>query len=271
VLQGEGTMFYDSEALQVGKSKNSATLLSIDETSGDLVWYRPVAVAETNIDNMQIISSADGCYIGFNFEGELNIDGKTIENTGNKDIAIISIDPEGKLNGYKKFGSPDNETIKSLLYNKGMLYFGGDIEGASVERNIGKNRFIKIGNNQSDAYITYVTDLDFKSDVSGSKAQSTNVKLSNNTKNQFSVQEITASPIPFKDRISVSVRVSEMQEYDIQILDVLGKQVENKRKLLLKGFNVVDIDNLENLSAGVYIVKVMEANGLFKSIKIIKN
>jgi len=74
-------------------------------------------------------------------------------------------------------------------------------------------------------------------------------------------------PNPAKDKINIVFNEIPTADFEIQLLDVMGKLIKNQFVIRQKQ-SILDISNLNN---GVYIIKINSKDAWSKSIKIIKN
>ncbi|WP_298239540.1 T9SS type A sorting domain-containing protein, partial [uncultured Algibacter sp.] len=81
----------------------------------------------------------------------------------------------------------------------------------------------------------------------------------------FNLVDVQIFPNPFDDRISISLPLSIRNEIlEVTLYNLLGKQIVSKR--LISHTKLIQINNLDQLSQGVYILKVsllMENNQHF--------
>jgi len=89
-------------------------------------------------------------------------------------------------------------------------------------------------------------DLDGK--VNLSKIVSVKTKKTNQT--------ITVSPNPFTDYVNVNVDWNTAEVVFVKILNVQGKEIISKQITVNKGSNYFKIDNLSNLSSGIYLLQL---------------
>ncbi len=80
---------------------------------------------------------------------------------------------------------------------------------------------------------------------------------------------IKATPNPFQNSISVTFQSSSKKSIQVSIIDILGKTMFTKAYIAEKGNNVFNVDNLSQLAAGTYLLKITSNEGNFID-KIIK-
>lgn len=90
---------------------------------------------------------------------------------------------------------------------------------------------------------------------------------------QFSTASFTvkANPNPFRSQVSIIVEVAEDCHAELNLKDVNGKNIQNHQPKLIRGSNIVLIDQLETLSPGVYFIQLITDKGDYKTIKVVKD
>ena len=144
-----------------------------------------------------------------------------------------------------------------------------------IERSIDGIKFEKIGtvpgSINSNTVKTYLFDdakyAAFKYifyrlaqvDVDGTIKYSYIKKLSLPDEKVFGIAISSITPNPLKDIAKVKLLANIDATYNIQLLDVLGKQVSTQIVKLYKGENIVQI-NGANLQAGIYLLECTDAS-----------
>ncbi|MES2779690.1 MAG: T9SS type A sorting domain-containing protein [Bacteroidota bacterium] len=80
---------------------------------------------------------------------------------------------------------------------------------------------------------------------------------------------ISAFPNPFEDGFSISFNAPDNGVVSLQITDLQGRKVAQKAISATRGMNVIDMNNLESMEMGVYVV-TLSVNGESKVVKLIK-
>jgi len=82
---------------------------------------------------------------------------------------------------------------------------------------------------------------------------------------------VNVYPNPFIDGLTIEFYSNTEQQIEIEIRKVSGKLLASERKIVYPLFsNVIQMDNVRRLSAGMYIVNVI-AGGKVMTRKVIKN
>lgn len=83
--------------------------------------------------------------------------------------------------------------------------------------------------------------------------------------------QVTVFPNPNKGTFTVEISSAQLlDQADLQVIDMAGKIVEERRIIVEKGLNQVLIDNRE-LQMGVYTVRIRTKNNPFKPVKVVVN
>jgi hypothetical protein len=72
----------------------------------------------------------------------------------------------------------------------------------------------------------------------------------------------TAYPNPFTDNLSLQYKSSENEVAILRLVDQAGRTVQNKSWTLRKGTNIIQLDNVEKLLTGFYVIEVRNTAGV---------
>ncbi|MEO6289251.1 MAG: T9SS type A sorting domain-containing protein [Ginsengibacter sp.] len=75
---------------------------------------------------------------------------------------------------------------------------------------------------------------------------------------------------PFRSNVKIEIYIPQSGEVELNLFDAFGKPVNKKKVLLNKGNSRVSMDNADNLSTGVYILRVQFNNKIIQS-KLLKS
>jgi hypothetical protein len=105
-------------------------------------------------------------------------------------------------------------------------------------------------------------DLDGQEAVSHTEIVTDEVKM---------VKEVSAFPNPFLNNINIQLHLVSLEKGEARLCinDVTGKNVANLNIAVQEGSNLVDINNVSDLKAGIYILQLV-MNGEINVIKIVK-
>ncbi len=70
---------------------------------------------------------------------------------------------------------------------------------------------------------------------------------------------------PFRSNVKIEIYIPQSGEVELNLFDAFGKPVNKKKVLLNKGNSRVFMDNADNLSTGVYILRVQFNNKIIQS------
>ncbi len=76
-------------------------------------------------------------------------------------------------------------------------------------------------------------------------------------------------PSPFTDKVSVSISSSTATQANIRLVDITGRQIASQNTTVSKGVTTVTLNNLGNLSKGIYIMQV-NCGGVNYSERLVK-
>ncbi len=76
-------------------------------------------------------------------------------------------------------------------------------------------------------------------------------------------------PNPFSDIMLLTFFASDTQKVNIRLFDITGKLIHEKEVQKISGMNAVAFDDLNRLSAGTYILRIVDGNQVFTE-KVIK-
>ncbi|HMU05263.1 MAG TPA: T9SS type A sorting domain-containing protein, partial [Saprospiraceae bacterium] len=178
---------------------------------------------------------------------------------GDNDIIIAKFDSIGTEVWLERYGTTENENISNLFYDNDILYFGGEFSGLNRERIIGSNRFVNLSPSTQKAYMSYILDTlgnDFNSKFPKTVSAINPQKESPNTFEVF--------PNPFKNVFTIELYNKDIQHFEL--LDMLGNIVIHQDASFKNEINV------QNLQAGMYLVKGIDKTGSVVEVKkIFKN
>lgn len=104
-------------------------------------------------------------------------------------------------------------------------------------------------------------------DFDGTETYSNIIKVAKEGDN---LNALSAYPNPFSSNYNVSFDSKQEGMVTIQMVDLQGKVVNEQTTVISRGLNTVTIDNVSNLHAGIYFVKVI-VDGDTQLVKLVKN
>ncbi len=82
---------------------------------------------------------------------------------------------------------------------------------------------------------------------------------------------VVAGPNPFIDRINIGFAGGDNKLAEVRISNITGKIVLSKKYELNNGYNIIQVNGLGNLSAGMYMVQVYVNGVAMDTQKMVKN
>ncbi len=167
-----------------------------------------------------------------------NICPNNYDNAGDLPIYIVSI---GGVHATQEFSNVAGDTIKTFAAH----YKPENLDGCSLF----KYEWFS-ASNSSEIYATVF--IRFTHNVSTSCTASLN-----------EAQEVDFKLFPNPANESLTLDLKDLEQYDISIIDLLGKTILTKRNLINSNLNV------SNLNNGVYFVSISKHGRLIKTEKLI--
>ncbi|MEP7164536.1 MAG: PQQ-dependent sugar dehydrogenase [Ferruginibacter sp.] len=155
-----------------------------------------------------------------------------------------------------------------------------NLKSFEIERSYDGANFVKIGTVNSqlsqgtnnydfkdenflDGYIYYRLKM---VDLDGNFSRSYIIRIYSGTN---AGNELTVSPNPFKNDFLFAAVFSQAGKITIRIIDTKGTVVKTIKKHVDAGFNSFQIDNLDNISKGIYFLEAIQDNNVRRT-KLIK-
>jgi hypothetical protein len=88
--------------------------------------------------------------------------------------------------------------------------------------------------------------------------------------NQVGASYSSVQPNPFNQSFTIEVFVASPQPIKVQLLDMSGRLLRYKSLAGIPGINKVEFDDLGNLRAGIYMVRIVKGNSVIEK-RIVKN
>jgi hypothetical protein len=102
-------------------------------------------------------------------------------------------------------------------------------------------------------------------DINGAVKYSPIVKIRLNSKGFI----IETSPNPFNDQLSINVETQLQENATIGLKDISGKKMKQTASLLRKGSNAIQLNNLNDITAGIYLLTV-KTDSQQQTVKVVK-
>lgn len=260
MFKGTGNLSYQQTTYAL--PSDGILLLTVDGL-GSFKWMQrivqPIIEGEMDLtydDSLNV-------YLVLTFTGNLSINNQSFASTGGKDILFCKIATNGDYAALRSYGSPDNEVVKKCFFDNTVLYFGGEYSGVTAERQLGRSKLVNLGYNvsptTSKAYMSYVTDQELE----------TIALRDNNT----IVEERTFElyPNPFSNDLIVRKFSNKVDQYTIEVVDMLGNLIVRQNEKAESGINEYRIQNLVQMPLGIYFVRITNTQGRSWLQKVVKN
>ncbi len=259
-FSGIGNITLNGNAIFSATQKHLVTLIINED--GTLKWTLPLESANINSAKFDMLFAKDeALMLGLTYSNSINVLTDTLMSEGGYDIALLKLDTVGNLQWTKTFGTPDEENVAHLLYDNGVLFFGGEFSGPTSERTIGGYRFVNLTSLDQRAYISYILD-DNATVAIAEKINKQDQKglvedrFSDSKTNTFSV-----SPNPFNQQINIDVHNDRIGR--VEISNTIG-QVIHVHHISNPGHYVLDMSS--NVD-GLFIVTAFDREGKFVALK----
>ncbi len=159
--------------------------------------------------------------------------------------------------GFEVESSIDGKNFKFLGFVKGAV----NSNTLSNYNLVDANAFV---NNASNIIYYRLKQLDLDGQFTYSKV----VSVNNNDNKAENVFEVF--PNPFNTEFNIVVNATEEGNATVETIDLQGKVLVSKNFNTVNGLNTLNINDLPNLNAGIYVVKVT-VNGQTFVHKLVKN
>jgi hypothetical protein len=272
LLSAEDNNKEDAKVANISIKSNELLLLAVNG-NGVVEWNQKITSLDFKEGYFDFILDEKGSlYVGATFNEYISMDDIEVTSNGGSDIFLVKLDSEGKISGYRHFGSTDDENVKKIAKNFDGLTFGGEVYGETKERTIGDVDFIISGYVDHEAYTSSVWDKDFKEGKIGTKISKPNAssaikKVVNDEKQNINVN---IYPNPFSSNLFVSVNSSGNVGYTLRLIDVLGREIWKQESESPKNATTHEINTATKLEKGVYFIEVKGSNGIISLHKIVK-
>ncbi|PZF72006.1 T9SS type A sorting domain-containing protein [Taibaiella soli] len=174
-----------------------------------------------------------------------NVDNLTWTTTEEKDLHHFEVEHSTDGNNFTVIGVVNAATEVTLTHNYSFAYSTGSVA---------YYRLKMVDNNDKFSY-------------------SNVVKLNGEGNNTATAPEIAinqVTPVPFKDKLNVTVNTGTDIKGTISLIDLSGKTLVSISAFFQKGATVYTIDGLTQLTSGIYLIRVTTNEGHSATQKISK-
>lgn len=256
-------------SLQVG-SGNKVAALSLN-AQGTLQW---VKYFNGNIDPRQLdltFGAEQRLNVGITYAGNVFVDtAQYFSSQGKQDIGLIQFDQQGQYRWHRSYGGSETETVVELLYDAGILYFGGNFAGAQGFRSIGGYDFYNPTPFHERAYVSYYADSVAVDTTVANTPELAALSAPVLQKSSTPDRTFKVFPNPFKDEILTEFETQNSENMSIEILNELGRVVKTQRFEVTPGFNRQQIST-QQFPVGIYFIYLRnQAGQVMKVQKLVK-
>jgi hypothetical protein len=251
--------------------EGNALGLLVYSTSGNLVWFDKF---KGNLDPQQLdvaFDSQSGLSLGLTYTGILQHanDAVFLYSQGKEDIGLIKYDSTGMLTWKKSYGGPETETIKAMLYDDGVIYFGGNLKGQSYYRQLGGYGFYNTTGAFDRAYVSYVFDT-IPINPTAEILNFEKPKLAKNQELKQLSKSLTLYPNPFNDEVTTEFELESTSSVKIVVQNELGNVVQSHSIQGTRGMNRHKLST-QLLPPGIYIIQIINAERQIQGVgKVVK-
>jgi hypothetical protein len=175
----------------------------------------------------------------------LPVQGLDVTATLNGSVATIKWSTQNEMNSLKFVieRSLDNRTYNAIGETNAAGTFVG-ISNYSLNNNL---------NGISNAVVYYrIKAVDIDGAFKYSRVVA--VRLSK-------AEQINVWPVPFSNTITINLSSEIVEKIAVQLFDYTGKLLITNQQLIARGNNQFSINHLEQFAKGVYVLKIISANG----------
>lgn len=222
--QATAFAFWGNGTIQMGGQMLSSAndrILMATISGSTLQWQSSIPVTNMNTGKFDIgFGEKDLLFTGFTFNNSISPFSVNFQSEGQEDIALLAIDNTGAVTWQQSVGTSGNENVSELLYDHGVLYFGGEFSGEIGDREIGQIIFSNLMAANSRAYISEIV-------VENGGVQTLN-QSETGRQNLISIDKQTEGKIKiFPNPVSQELTVTAygLQVSFIEIRDQLGRLV----------------------------------------------
>ena len=256
------------------------SIMTLPDPAAGTLYINNVAV--TSLSQVSNLSQAQVSQLLFSTTAKFN--GAIFTYTASDNMGIIDVTPAV----YRiPFGAASTLPVELTIFagiksgNDNQLNWTTDQEINSdrfeLERSNDGVRFVKIttvnarGNTTTKTNYAY-TDKNVSGniqyyrlkmvDIDGTSAFSRIVVIK---RDKLGLDITSVSPNPFVDKLSVDISSETNGPAQLQIFNLSGTMVRSTQIKTVKGTNHYDLDKLEGLSSGIYIISIRSSEGISKT------
>lgn len=275
LVQGVDSVWQLGPSL-AGRAGNHLSVVSLS-TQGVMKWTKKMPTTALDLHKVAFSNgSRKGLFLGLTYRDSLKFEEHKLLSKGQEDIAIVKYDSNGAIIQIDTFGTPDGETVSQMMLSENVLFFGGEMNGATKTRTIGVMDFINTTSFDGRVYISAVTDtlganLPFPDTnvVVETLQFPTQIEKKAIKPLQRSVS-MFAFPNPFQDELTLQFHAQNAETWNLRLIDNLGSVVKQMVQPVNTGFNSTKLSTV-SLAPGMYFLQCIAPDGyIMQTIKVVK-
>jgi len=232
----------------------SLLILAFDENE-TLAWHKAYPTENLDLGHFGLANGENSdVFLGLTFSRALN---DSLVSAGEKDIAILKLDGSGFTQWANAYGSVEDENVSQLMYDNGILFFGGEFSG-SAGRIIGAYEFVNVTPyDSSRAYISLIDERIPPTSQDGPYENAGYSANSQYTKKGSNPIEVTAVfPNPFNNAVHVAINCERPEVVFVEMFNLLGKKILHYEEEVSQGRTALQVLPDHTLNNGIYHLKI---------------
>jgi hypothetical protein len=239
-----------NRALSAVSRFNGTNWSYVGSTFGAAIGTDPYSRILSGVTNFTLFT------VGDSFASQLPVNLIAFDGKGLNDDVLLTWATASEQNnrGFYVERSADGENFAAIDFVKGKEYSVARVNYELLDENA-----FAAANVNTLYYRLRQVDFD------GTETLSNVVSVARNTK---AVTSVKAYPNPFNTGLQVEVISLQDAEYVLTVSDLQGRVVSTRNVTIEKGMNRISVEEMDNLKAGIYFVKLNGAEST--TLKVVK-
>ena len=252
-LVGPGTINLGKSYISL--NSNEFVLTEVND-NGQLNWSNKFNA--TNIYSVSpkvVYNSTNDLYMGFTLEGSVSNSYVSMNSLGGQDVGLMKMNASnGSVIEQISFGSIDDENLKELFFDHGIIYFGGEFSGETGSRILGNIEF----ENYSDpkgtvAYVSYLTEGNVTIKNQNEKLKQFDSR--GTFEESLATFQLEAFPNPFDTNISISLTSEKpLGQIRLNLYNSLNALIDSK-EIETSNISAIFEHLFSDIPTGVYYLE----------------
>lgn len=265
-FSGAGMLTITDVVLQNESSRPNLIIAALND-SGSMSWSLSIEESKINPNKFAMsFDSIGNLYLALTPIALLNIQGHEISHQGGDDIVLLKFSPEGVLAGYLKYATDRYENVSAMMFDRGVIYFGGEFHSDTIAQQIGNYQISDMFPSASRGYISFVYDSDFDGSLSAP------FRIDSPLSQLSRAERFSVFPNPFGSRITAVYHGQVYGKAQLLLSDALGHHIANWEVEATEEINQWLLQLPEGLPSGLFDLRLTFSDQpeLTTSIRIIK-